>query len=159
MSSTSSPGIPYWPALSVAHFLRALCQGIANSGQAIAGQINAYIMTLLIPSTILTYINADLGPDPNYSWITVVWQLGAAVVVSVGGRLSDIFGRRYFLITGALISIVGCLVGANATSINMMIASGTLFGIGSGFQEMAYACIQEMLPNKYRMMGVGMSAL
>lgn len=115
-------------------------------------------MTLLIPSTTLSYINAELGPSPNYAWITVVWQLGAAIIVSVGGRLSDIFGRRYFMITGAVISIIGCLVGANGQSINMMIASGTLFGIGSGFQEMAYACIQEMIPNKYRMVGVGTSA-
>lgn len=122
---------------------------------AIATQINAYIMTLLIPSTTLGYINADLGPDPNYTWITVSWTLGASVVVSVGGRLSDIFGRRYFMMFGAAVSIVGCLVGANATSINMMIASGVLFGIGSGFQEMCYAIIQEMLPNKHRIIGVG----
>ncbi|ETS79622.1 hypothetical protein PFICI_09475 [Pestalotiopsis fici W106-1] len=122
---------------------------------AIATQINAYIMTLLIPSTTLSYINADLGPDPNYTWITVSWTLGAAVIVSVGGRLSDIFGRRYFMMFGATISIIGCLVGANAKNINMMIASGVLFGIGSGFQEMCYAIIQEMLPNKHRIVGVG----
>ncbi|KAK6193988.1 hypothetical protein LQW54_011917 [Pestalotiopsis sp. IQ-011] len=124
---------------------------------AIATQINAYIMTLLIPSTTLGYINADLGPDPSYTWITVSWTLGASVVVSVGGRLSDIFGRRYFMMFGAAVSIVGCLVGANATSINMMIASGVLFGIGSGFQEMCYAIIQEMLPNKHRIIGVGVN--
>lgn len=125
--------------------------------QSIVGQINAYVMSLLIPSTTLSYINAELGPSPNYPWITIVWQLGGSIIVSVSGRLSDIFGRRYFMITGACISIVGCLVGANGQSINMMIASGTLFGIGSGFQEMAYACIQEMLPNKHRMVGVGKS--
>lgn len=113
-------------------------------------------MTLLIPSTTLPYINAELGPDPNYTWITVTWQLGASIIVSIGGRLSDIFGRRYFMMTGAIISIIGCLVGANGKSINMMIASGALFGIGSGFQELCYACIQEMVPNKYRMAGVGM---
>ncbi|CAI6084068.1 unnamed protein product [Clonostachys chloroleuca] len=123
---------------------------------AIAGQINAYVMSLLIPSTTLSYINQDLGPSPYYSWITIVWQLGGSIIVSISGRLSDIFGRRYFMITGASISIVGCLVGANGKSIDMMIASGTLFGIGSGFQEMAYACIQEMLPNKHRMVGVGL---
>ncbi|KAH8652088.1 fungal trichothecene efflux pump [Xylariales sp. PMI_506] len=122
---------------------------------SIAAQINAYIMTLLIPSTTLTYIYAELGPNPSYTWITVSWTLGASVVVSVGGRLSDIFGRRYFLMFGATISLVGCLVGANGKSINMMIASGVLFGLGSGFQELAYAIIQEMLPNKYRIIGVG----
>jgi MFS family permease len=112
-------------------------------------------MSLLIPSTTLSYINQELGPSPYYSWITIVWQLGGSIIVSISGRLSDIFGRRYFMITGASISIVGCLVGANGKSIDMMIVSGTLFGIGSGFQEMAYACIQEMLPNKHRMVGVG----
>lgn len=56
---------------------------------------------------------------------------------------------------GAAISIIGSLVGANGKSINMMIASGALFGVGSGFQEMAYACVQEILPNRHRMVGVG----
>ncbi|KAB5513242.1 fungal trichothecene efflux pump [Coniochaeta sp. 2T2.1] len=122
---------------------------------ALCGQFNAYVMTLLIPSTNLAYINADLGPDPNYTWITVSWQLGASVVVSVGGRLSDIFGRRYFMLTGACLGVVGCVVGATAQSINQMIASGIIFGFASGFQEMSYAAIQEILPNKYRMVGVG----
>ncbi|KAF2805892.1 TRI12-domain-containing protein [Mytilinidion resinicola] len=36
-----------------------------------------------------------------------------------------------------------------------MIASGVIFGIGSGFQEMAYACIQEIVPNKWRVYAVG----
>ncbi|OAA65684.1 Fungal trichothecene efflux pump [Niveomyces insectorum RCEF 264] len=122
---------------------------------ALCGQFSSYVMTLLIPSSCLAYINADLGPDPNYTWITVSWQLGAAVVVSVGGRLSDIFGRRYFMLTGSLLGIVGCVIGATGKSINQMIGSGVVFGIASGFQEMSYACIQEILPNKYRMIGVG----
>ncbi|KAG7122021.1 hypothetical protein HYQ44_002919 [Verticillium longisporum] len=32
---------------------------------AMCGQINAYIMSMLIPATTLSYINAELGPDPN----------------------------------------------------------------------------------------------
>ncbi|KAI0145399.1 fungal trichothecene efflux pump [Xylariaceae sp. FL1272] len=123
---------------------------------ALCGQINAYIMTLLIPSTTLPYIIADLGPDPNYPWITITWTLGAAIIVSIGGRLSDIFGRRYFMITGALISIVGTIVGATGQSINQMIASGVLFGLGSGFQELCYACVQEVVPNHWRVRAVGL---
>ena len=125
------------------------------SFQALCGQFNAYVLTLLIPSTSLAYINAELGPDPNYTWITVSWQLGAAIVVSVGGRLSDIFGRRYFMLTGAALGIIGCIVGATGQSINQMIASGVIFGLGAGFQEMSYACIQEIIPNKHRMLGIG----
>ncbi|ROT42671.1 MFS general substrate transporter [Sodiomyces alkalinus F11] len=122
---------------------------------AMCGQINAYIMSMLIPATTLSWINAELGPDPNSTWITLNWTFGASLIVSIGGRLSDIFGRRYFMMTGALISIAGCLVGANGKSINQMIASGALFGIGSGFQELCYACVQEVVPNRYRIVAVG----
>ncbi|KAB5559616.1 fungal trichothecene efflux pump [Coniochaeta sp. 2T2.1] len=122
---------------------------------AMCGQINAYIMTMLIPATSLPYINAELGPNSDSTWITICWTLGASILVSIGGRLSDIFGRRYFMMTGALISIVGCLVGANGKSIEMMIVSGALFGVGSGFQELCYACVQEAVPNRYRVMAVG----
>ena len=112
-------------------------------------------MSLLIPSTLLSYINADLGPDPSYTWITVSWTLGAAILVSVGGRLSDIFGRRYFMLFGSALGFIGTIVGATGQSINQMIASGVIFGVASGFQEMGFSCFMEFVPNKYRMTFVG----
>lgn len=104
------------------------------------------------------YINAELGPDPDYIWINVTWGLGAAILVSVGGRLSDIFGRRYFMLAGAFISFLGTIVGATGQSIGQMIASGVMFGVGSGFQEMGFACIMEFIPNKYRLTALGESS-
>ena len=119
-------------------------------------QFNAYIFTLLIPSTTLSTINAELGPSPIYSWITVSWTLAASIIISVGGRLSDIFGRRKFMIFGACLSLVGCIVGATGRSVEQMIASGAILGTGSGFQEMSYACIQEIVPNRWRIYAIGM---
>jgi hypothetical protein len=55
------------------------------------------------------------------------------------------------MICGALISCVGALVGATAKNIPTMIVSGVLFGIGGGFQEMLFSCIQELVPNRYRL--------
>ncbi|CAA9957232.1 AraJ Arabinose efflux permease [Pyrenophora teres f. maculata] len=117
---------------------------------------NAYLFTLLIPPAILTYINADLGPDPRYTWITISWNLGGAMFVTVGGRLSDLFGRRYFFIAGAVILIVGSIVSATGQSINQMIAGGALFGCGSGFLEMAFGAVQEIVPSKYRHVTIGL---
>jgi hypothetical protein len=68
---------------------------------------NAYLFTLLIPPAILGFINAELGPDPRYTWITISWNLGGAMFVTIGGRLSDIFGRRWFFIAGAVILMIG----------------------------------------------------
>ena len=112
-------------------------------------------MTLLIPGNAVSAINAELGPSLNAPWINVTWSLGAAILVSIGGRLSDIFGRRHFMLFGAFISFVGTIVGATGQSIPQMIASGVLFGIGSGFQEMGFSCIMEFVPNRYRMTALG----
>ena len=76
-------------------------------------------------------------------------------MVSVAGRLSDIFGRRYFMLCGASISFIGTIVGATGQSIPQMIISGILFGIGSGFQELGFACIMEFIPNRYRLTALG----
>lgn len=117
---------------------------------------NAYLFTLLIPPAVLTYINTDLGPDPRYTWITISWNLGGAMFVTVGGRLSDIFGRRYFFIAGAIILIIGSIVSATGQSIDQMIAGGALFGCGSGFLEMAFGAVQEIVPSAYRHVTIGL---
>ncbi|KAL5461037.1 hypothetical protein PMIN06_002385 [Paraphaeosphaeria minitans] len=119
----------------------------------------SYLFTLIMPAAILAYINADLGPDPRYPWITVCWNLGAAIIVTVGGRLADIFGRRWFLLTGAISAAIGALVGATGHSITQMIVSGVLFGFGGGFQEMCFACAQELVPNRYRLTTLGVMTL
>src|SRR6266487_7119541 len=109
-------------------------------------QFNAYIFTLLIPSITLS-TQATLGSQYP--------ALAASIIVSVGGRLSDIFGRRYFMLFGASLSLVGCIVRATGQSITQMIASGAILGKGSGFQEMCYACIQEIVPNNWRIYAIG----
>ncbi|KAH7120948.1 fungal trichothecene efflux pump [Dendryphion nanum] len=133
-----------------------------KTGMAIFALImmyESYLFTLIMPAAILAYINADLGPDPKYPWITVTWNLGAAIIVTVGGRLADIFGRRWFLLTGAISAAIGALVGATGQSINQMIVSGVLFGFGGGFQEMCFACAQELVPNRYRFATLGVMIL
>ncbi|PSN64768.1 MFS general substrate transporter [Corynespora cassiicola Philippines] len=117
---------------------------------------NAYLFTLLIPPAILSYINADLGPDPRFTWITISWNLGGAMLVTVGGRLSDLFGRRWFFISGAVILIIGSIVSATGQSINQMIAGGALFGAGSGFLEMSFGAVQEIVPSRYRHVTIGL---
>src|SRR5690349_16688303 len=103
---------------------------------------NAYVFTLLMPPAILSYINADLGPDPTFTWVATSWNLGGAIFVTIGGRLSDILGRRYFFLSGAFLLLIGSSVGATGQSIPQMIASGAIFACGSGFLEMAYGAVQ-----------------
>lgn len=111
-----------------------------------ASAYNAYVFTLLIPPALLSMINADLGPSPNFTWITISWNLGGAIFVTVGGRLSDLFGRRWFFIVGSAILVLGSIIGATGQSIPQMIACGAVYGAGSGFLEMAYGAVQVCNP-------------
>ena len=72
----------------------------------------------------------------------VLTEQSGAIFVTIGGRLSDLFGRRYFFIAGAIILIIGSIVSATGQSINQMIAGGAIFGAGSGFLEMAFGAVQ-----------------
>lgn len=60
---------------------------------------------------------------------------------------------------GAISAAVGALIGATGQSINQMIVSGIIFGIGGGFQEMCFACAQELVPNKWRFQTLGVMIL
>lgn len=84
------------------------------------------------------------------------WNLGAAIIVTVSGRLADIFGRRWFLLTGAAFGALGALIGATGQSIRQMITAGVFMGIGGGFQETIFAAVQEIVPNRYRLFILGM---
>ncbi|KAF2397466.1 MFS general substrate transporter [Trichodelitschia bisporula] len=125
------------------------------AASSMGGCYNAYLLTLLIPPAILSFINADLGPDPRYTWITISWNLGGAIFVTIGGRMSDLFGRRYFFLAGSALLILGSIVSATGQSINQMIAGGAIFGAGSGFLEMAFGAVQEVVPNEWRMATIG----
>ena len=50
--------------------------------------------TLAAP--ILTIINNDIGPDANIIWVSLSYLLTTSIGLIIVGRVSDIFGRRYW---------------------------------------------------------------
>jgi MFS family permease len=103
----------------------------------------------------LGVINADIGPDPNYLWVGLVYVLTLAVGQLLVGRLSDLFGRRWFFISGSVLSLVGCIVSAVATSIPMLIGGTTLIGFAAASQLSYPFVVGELVPFKYRFLSMG----
>ncbi|ERT01333.1 transmembrane efflux protein [Sporothrix schenckii 1099-18] len=110
---------------------------------------------LLLPTGILQQIGQTLGDTDNILWIPGGWSVASAVSFSIAGGLSDIFGRRYVLLFGQLLTLVGGIVGSTANATTTVAAGATIIGFGAGVIFVSYPGIQELLPNKYRGAGIG----
>lgn len=62
---------------------------------------------LLLPTGILQQIGQQLGDTENIIWIPGGWSVASAVAFSIAGGLSDIFGRRWVLIFGQALTLIG----------------------------------------------------
>lgn len=87
--------------------------------------------TYLMSSTLLHYINADIGPSENNGWIPTIYILSTAVGLLLFGRWSDIFGRRWFFISASLLGVIGSIVCATAHSIPTVIGGQVMIGLGA----------------------------
>ena len=60
------------------------------------------------------------------------WSLAGSVSFAIAGQLSDYFGRRYILIFGQVLLVIGHIVGATAQTVNQGIAAMVILGFGTG---------------------------
>ncbi|KAI8622965.1 fungal trichothecene efflux pump [Xylariaceae sp. FL1651] len=111
--------------------------------------ISAYIF-LLFPTNILSFINADIGPSPYIAWVNVGRTLALSFTYTILGRLSDLFGRRWFFIIGNVVALIGIIVCSTAQNVNALIVGSTIYGIGETVQLSFNVAIGELVPNKYR---------
>ncbi|EPE10416.1 trichothecene efflux pump [Ophiostoma piceae UAMH 11346] len=113
--------------------------------------ISAYLF-LLLPTNILTYIDADIGPSPYISWFNIARTLSLSFTYTILGRLSDLFGRRWFFIGLNIVALLGIIVCATAQNINALIVGAAVYGLGETAQLSFNVAIGELVPNKYRPM-------
>ncbi|EON97829.1 putative trichothecene efflux pump protein [Phaeoacremonium minimum UCRPA7] len=102
---------------------------------------------------ILSIINADIGPDPNIVWVALAYTLTSAVTLTIIGRVTDIFGRRWIFVGGAALGVIGSIICAVATNVPMLIAGTTIIGIAAATQLSYYYVMGELVPMKYRLAG------
>ena len=115
------------------------------------GLISAGIF-LLLPTSVLTYINADIGPSKNIVWVNIGRLLAESCVFLLVGRLSDLFGRRWFFIGGNCVAFIGVIVGATAQNVNALIIASVVYGFGECIQLSFGVAVGELVPNKHRPM-------
>jgi MFS family permease len=63
--------------------------------------------------------------------------ISSSIALPLAGGLSDIFGRRWFMISGSLIGVIASIVALAAQNVPTIIASSVVAGFGSGSQQLA----------------------
>lgn len=112
-----------------------------------------------MPASILSVIGNDLNAGTSISLASLTITLIKGVCLLLVGSISDVIGRRYFLLGGQLVNFVGAIVAACATNVNMLIGASALVGLGQATQLLYPMLIQEIVPNKYRGISQGLLSL
>ncbi|KQV73087.1 MDR family MFS transporter [Rhizobium sp. Root1220] len=85
-----------------------------------------------IVSTALPTIVGEFGHIERFGWIGSAYLLSLSAVMPLYGKLGDLFGRKYVMMTAIAIFTVGSAVCGLAVSMNSLIAARVLQGLGGG---------------------------
>ncbi|KAF2652922.1 fungal trichothecene efflux pump [Lophiostoma macrostomum CBS 122681] len=110
-----------------------------------------------MPVNVLAVINADIGPDPNIALVSLLFVTLKGLLMLLVGSLSDIMGRRWFLIGSQSIGFIGFCIAAKAASVNGLIGASAVIAVAGSCHDLYPPLTLELLPNKYR--GYGQAAM
>lgn len=100
-----------------------------------------------IVGTAMPRVIADLGGFDHYAWVATAYLLTSTASVPIFGKLSDIYGRKWFYIGGMVLFLVAsALCGASQSMLQLILFRG-LQGIGGGIiTANTFAIIGDLFP-------------
>lgn len=108
-------------------------------GVALVSVLAALMLTLLLEAldqtivgTALPSIVGSLQGFDRYSWVVTAYLLASTTMIPVVSKLSDQFGRKWFLIAGVVIFLVGSMLSGMSQSMDQLIAFRGMQGLGAG---------------------------
>ena len=106
------------------HERRWLILGLLGMAQLMV-VLDATIVNIALPSA-----QESLGfSDASRQWVITAYALAFGSLLLLGGRLSDLFGRKRMLITGLLGFAISSAVGGAAQSFEVLVAARTAQGL------------------------------
>lgn len=100
-----------------------------------------------IVGTAMPRIISDLGGFSHYTWIATSYMIASTIVTPIVGKLTDIYGRKWFYVGGLIIFIIGSILcGLSQTMTHIIIFRG-LQGIGAGIMiANAFIVVGDLFP-------------
>ncbi len=108
--------------------------------------INQTIISAALPKII-----AQLGGMAYYSWVITMYMLTSTISTIIFGKLSDIYGRKRFLLLGIFVFLTGSFLTGLSGNIFQMIAFRGIQGIGGGMlMSITLTAIGDLYPPEER---------
>ena len=108
-------------------------------GFALGSVITALMLTLFLEAldqaivgTAMPQIIAQLQGLDRYTWVVTAYILATTTMIPIVGKLSDQFGRKWFLLSGTLLFLLGSLLAGASQSIDQLILFRGVQGLGAG---------------------------
>lgn len=89
-------------------------------------------MDQTIVATALPDIIAELGGFAHYTLVTTAYLIASTVMIPITGRLTDMFGRKWFYTVGIAIFIVGSLLSGFSQTFDELVIFRAFQGLGAG---------------------------
>ncbi|MCM3003010.1 MDR family MFS transporter [Priestia koreensis] len=104
-----------------------------------------------IVGTALPRIIAELGGIQYFSWVFTIFMLASSITAILVGKLSDIYGRKPFILVGIGIFSVGSLLAGFSNDIFQLIACRGVQGLGGGLiMSTAFAAVGDLFAPRER---------
>ena len=92
-------------------------------------------------------IIAELGGFSHYTWVTTAYIITSAVTIPITGKLTDMYGRKYFYLGGLAIFISASLLCGLSNTMAQIIIFRGVQGIGAGVMiANAFTVIGDLFP-------------
>lgn len=85
-----------------------------------------------IVSTAMPRIIAILGGIEYYTWVITIYMLTSTIATVLVGKLSDIYGRKPFLLVGIVFFIIGAFLCGTSATVFQLITYRGIQGLGGG---------------------------
>jgi len=104
-----------------------------------------------ITSTAMPRIIAILEGMDLYTWTINIYLLTSTIATVLVGKLSDMFGRKPFLLVGILLFIIGAFLTGTSSDVYQFIIYRGIQGVGAGIiQSTAFTAVGDLFPPRER---------
>lgn len=100
-----------------------------------------------IVATAMPRIVQELHGLEHLSWVFTAYMLASTIVVPIYGKLSDLYGRKYFILGAIGIFLLGSILSGLSQTMTQLIMFRAIQGIGGGaIMANAFATIGDLFP-------------